>query len=439
VATYLLCSNPIHGHVGPVQAVGASLRDRGHRVIMLTGSRFEAGVREAGLEFRPLGPGADYDDRDVDSYLPDRGGKHGLALAQYDIQTIFVRPIPAQANAVREIVERDAPDAILVDGLFGGAVPMLLERRAARPPILALGVSPLAQTSRDVAPVGMGLPPSSTALGRVRNRTLNLLGHRVLFRQTQRLAQEMVASASAPGTPQLRAPIMDLSRLVDRFLQLSPAEFEYPRSDLSANTTFVGALPVAAGGTAVPEWWPELDDDRPVVHVTQGTIDNRDFGRLVRPTIAALADLDVLVVVTAGGRDPESVGPVPANVRVARYLPYDLLLPKLDAFITNGGYGGVQQALSAGVPVIVAGDTEDKPEVAARVAWAGVGVNLRTGTPSPAAIATAVHEVLADERLRHRARELAAHMAEYDPYTAIERELAEAHLRDADDPVGKVR
>lgn len=426
MATYLLCSNPIHGHVGPVQAVGRSLRERGHRVILLTGSRFEDGVRAAGLEFAPLGPGADYDDRDVDSYLPDRGGKRGLALAQYDIQTIFVRPIPAQARAVRELVEREAPDAIVVDGMFGGVVPLLLEPRSSRPPILALGVSPLAQSSRDVAPAGMGLPPSSSPLGRLRNRTLNAVGQRVLFRPTQRLAREMVAEASPPGTPPLRAPIMDLSRLVDRFLQLSPVEFEYPRSDLSSNTTFVGALPVTPGDPAVPAWWPDLDDGRPVVHVTQGTIDNRDFGRLVRPTVEALADRDVLVVVTAGGRSAETIGPVPANVRVADYLPYDLLLPKLDVFITNGGYGGVQQALGAGVPVIVAGDTEDKPEVAARVAWAGVGVDLRTGTPRPEAIASAVRSLLADEGLRRRTRRLAAHMAAYDPYAAIARELSRA-------------
>ena len=32
-----------------------------------------------------------------------------------------------------------------------------------------------------------------------------------------------------------------------------------------------------------PPWWAELDGDRPVVHVTQGTIDNADLGRLVEP------------------------------------------------------------------------------------------------------------------------------------------------------------
>ena len=62
--------------------------------------------------------------------------------------------------------------------------------------------------------------------------------------------------------------------------------------------------------------------------------------------------------------------------------------------VTNGGYGAVQRALSMGVPLVVAGNTEDKPEVAARVAWTGAGVNLRTGTPTPSAVRAAVREVL---------------------------------------------
>lgn len=40
---------------------------------------------------------------------------------------------------------------------------------------------------------------------------------------------------------------------------------------------------------------------RPVVHVTQGTIANKDFGQLIAPTLRALADEDVLVVVSTGG------------------------------------------------------------------------------------------------------------------------------------------
>jgi UDP:flavonoid glycosyltransferase YjiC (YdhE family) len=113
-------------------------------------------------------------------------------------------------------------------------------------------------------------------------------------------------------------------------------------------------------------------------------------------------------------------------VRVADYLPYDRLLPLTDVYVTNAGFGGVQNALSEGVPLVAAGDTEDKPEVAARVGWSGAGINLYTGTPTAAAVRDAVQTVLGEPKYRVRARELATAIAGYDTLALIERELADA-------------
>ena len=110
-------------------------------------------------------------------------------------------------------------------------------------------------------------------------------------------------------------------------------------------------------------------------------------------------------------------------MRVAEYLPYDKLLPLCDVVVTNGGFGGVLQALRAGVPLVVAGDTEDKPEVAARVAWAGVGVDLKTGRPTASAVARAVADVLGQESFRERTAQMAAAISRLDTLDLIESEL----------------
>ncbi|HSZ35515.1 MAG TPA: nucleotide disphospho-sugar-binding domain-containing protein, partial [Acidimicrobiales bacterium] len=93
--------------------------------------------------------------------------------------------------------------------------------------------------------------------------------------------------------------------------------------------------------------------------------------------------------------------------------------------VTNGGYGGIQQALANGVPLVVAGDSEDKPEVAARVHWSGTGVNLRTGRPSPAMVAHAVRRVLERRSYHLRARALQTQIAASDPLGDISATLAE--------------
>jgi UDP:flavonoid glycosyltransferase YjiC (YdhE family) len=117
------------------------------------------------------------------------------------------------------------------------------------------------------------------------------------------------------------------------------------------------------------------------------------------------------VVVSTGGRPLDTLPPLPANARAAEYLPYDELLPKTSVYVTNGGYGGVQYALRYGVPIVTSGGKEDKPEVAARIAWSGVGRRIKSETPSSAAVGAAVRAVLGDPRYRASAQRIAASMA----------------------------
>jgi UDP:flavonoid glycosyltransferase YjiC (YdhE family) len=72
------------------------------------------------------------------------------------------------------------------------------------------------------------------------------------------------------------------------------------------------------------------------------------------------------------------------------------------------------------VPLVAAGATEDKPEIANRIAWSGVGLNLNTQTPAPERIRAAVGDIVRDPRYRRRARAIAAEIARYDaPSTAV--------------------
>jgi UDP:flavonoid glycosyltransferase YjiC (YdhE family) len=70
----------------------------------------------------------------------------------------------------------------------------------------------------------------------------------------------------------------------------------------------------------------------------------------------------------------------------------------------------VQYALRYGVPVVTTSGQEDKPEVAARIAWSGAGRRLKTATPTPAAVDAAVRTVLHDPGYRARAQEISRSM-----------------------------
>jgi UDP:flavonoid glycosyltransferase YjiC (YdhE family) len=106
---------------------------------------------------------------------------------------------------------------------------------------------------------------------------------------------------------------------------------------------------------------------------------------------------------------------IPSNAIVEAFVPFTALMPHVDVMVTNGGFGGVQFALAHCVPLVVAGTTEDKPEVAARVAWSGAGINLATRSPAPDHIRRAVHQVLTDPCYRQRAGEIRNEIAASDP------------------------
>jgi UDP:flavonoid glycosyltransferase YjiC (YdhE family) len=82
---------------------------------------------------------------------------------------------------------------------------------------------------------------------------------------------------------------------------------------------------------------------------------------------------------------------------------FEWILPKVGVLVTNGGYGGVNQAMSFGVPLVTAGLTQDKADVNARVAWSGVGIDVATNAPTQHALRNAVRTVLDTHRYRLRA------------------------------------
>jgi UDP:flavonoid glycosyltransferase YjiC (YdhE family) len=99
---------------------------------------------------------------------------------------------------------------------------------------------------------------------------------------------------------------------------------------------------------------------------------------------------------------------------VEAFVPFKPLLPYVDVYVTNGGFGGVQFALANGVPIVAGGTTEDKPEIANRIAYSGVGINLKTNKPTPEQVRTAVTTILTNPQYRHKAQNIQTELSHHD-------------------------
>ncbi|OCT48659.1 glycosyltransferase, mgt family [Cladophialophora carrionii] len=396
---------PIYGHVERMLKVAKGLVQRGFSVTVLTGSAFKKAVEITGSKFVLTGGKADYQANAVfDSFAPGLQGAHGIH------RSLLIDVIEDQHKVLQTLLEQaystgNEKVVFLQSCLYFGTSGLILGAPGLKPTgVIGIGHTSLTCSSIDTGPMGSGLPPDSSVEGRARN-VQGQQKFEEAMAPVQNRYEELLRSL---GATKEKVPFyFDAAvNLPDLFLQMSVPSLEYPRS-----TGTEGDL---------PSWWDEVVQHRKkLVVVSQGTL-NINVTDLIIPTCEAMKDKDVLVVAVIHQIERIEAFTVPDNVRVARYLPFNELFKHTDVLVSNAGYGTVQQALFCGVPMVLAGVGEDKPETCARAAWAGVAVNLKCLRPTVEQLREAVDEVLSVPKYRVRGKELAEEYRQYDTIVEIE-------------------
>ena len=420
----LIVATPLTGHLNPLLAIGHTLMNEGCKVLGLSANIMRDRFERLGAPFRAFPGRADVDLSDRDAVFPEwKTIPPGPGRLRFALEHVYIDAIRAQHQGMQRVLEEFPADVILGDNFLFGVLPLLLGLRSKRPAIVLCGTMLLHCRRDDGGPHFAGLPPATSDAQREKYAAIAKEHDRVIYDPVRRYLNDSLAGlGAAPLSTDLFHAMVALP---DAYLQLTVPSFEFPREKLPASVHFIGTPPIMPRQAPLPSWAHELDGSCKVVLVTQGTLSNFDFSQLVEPTLKALAsEPDVLVVITTGGRPVNAIrGPVPANARVATYLPFEWLLPKVDVLVTNGGYGSVNQALSFGVPLVTAGLTEDKADVNARVAWSGVGIDLATNYPTPQALREAVYAVLENPNYSSRASSMAAEHGKIDTRSEIIRIL----------------
>ena len=417
---FLFAAPPIVGHVNPLLSVVRMLIARGHTATMITGAGFRPAVESSGAAFEALPSEVDtaFIDRSVPVLRAMQPGAERLLL---QLTTRFIDAVPAQHATLDKVLSRGGFDAVVAGSMFFGALPTMMRRDTGRTKVICCGMTFLTTERDDEAPICAGIPPAITFEQRVAALAARREADAALWLPLMERMDARLAEVGAGPAGATFGNVM--AERADLFLQPSVPGFEYPRAAMPAGVRFVGPLPIPPSDLPDPDWIGDLDDGRRVVLVTQGTVANEDLEELIAPTLTALADAsDLLVVVSTGGRDPSRLrGPLPANARVARFLPFDRMLRKVDALVTNAGFGTVSAALAAGVPIVAAGQTEDKAEISARIEWSFAGIDLRTSRPTPTAVRHAVQLVLDGPGCRASAARLARECLAYDASVLVPR------------------
>lgn len=332
----VLCtSTPGTGHVSALAPVARALRDRGHQVRWAVAPDGGAAVGDMGFEWSPAG-------------LTARARRELVADALGEIMR-------------RPIAERRGP---LFAALFA---------RAAGPVM-----------QRDLTPI----------IDRVRPD--------VVLREPSELAA--VPMAAARGIPLVTVafsgelPERARGEVLDDLGPLWEAEgLDEPSWAATYGALYLHPFPVSFGqrpdaavvrpirrdrgvpSTEPAPWFATLGTERPFVYVSSGTeVPSGMFPW--REVIAALGGMDLDAVATIGPHiDPAGLGPVPANVRVERFVPQADLLHRTSAVVSHGGAGTVLGAAAHGQPQVVVPLFADQWENGLAVTEAGCGIVLEPG------------------------------------------------------------
>ena len=419
---------PFDGHFKPLTGIAVRLRELGHDVRWYAGASYAGALRELDLPHAPFVRAQEVNGDTIAESFPERARLRGLKLIAFDFEHIFAANCEAHFLDLAELHAAEPFDALIADeGLY--AMQLVKERLGV--PVYAVAVSPMMGNSRDTPPNFFGLKPARTPIGRLRDRVVDAMVSRTM----KPGAATYNAMLARLGVAPLAHPrdFFDVPTVVaEKLFQSGVPGFEYPRSDLPANVRFVGPLlPHPRAIARDFEATDRLDAAASVIVVSQGTVDNKDHGKLLAPAIEALAGTEHQVVAVTGGCGTDALRErFPAdNVIAEDFVDFARVFERTRLFICNGGYGSTMLALANGVPILAAGTREGKNDINARIDHFGVGIDLRTERPTARAIAKGVRRILCDDRYVTRAAALRDELRGYDPLDLITRELGSAGAR----------
>ena len=407
----LFANFPADGHFNPLTSLAVHLQQLGCDVRWYTSVKYAEKIRQMDILHYPFQKALDVSD--VHNAFPERDRIKGkIAKLSFDIINAFILRAPEYYADIEDIYQKFPFDIMISDCAFT-VIPFVKDKLNV--PVISIGVLPLTETSVDLPPSGLGMTPSGSFFGKVKQRILRYVAEKVLFRKPNQVMRQLLESH---GIDSLGVGIFDLLiRKSSLLLQSGTPGFEYKRSDMSSNIRFIGSLLPYTTKKYATQWFDSrLNEYEKVVVVTQGTVE-RDIEKLLVPTLEAFQNSDTLVVATTGGSGTDELRKrfPAANLIIEDFIPFADIMPYADAYITNGGYGGVMLGIEHHLPLVVAGVHEGKNEINARIGYFQLGINLKTEKPTPAQLRAATAEVIGNAVYKKNVIALAQEFSGYNP------------------------
>lgn len=353
------------GSVFPFIWLGRKLIERGHRVTMITSPLYEAGARQAGLEF--LAPDGDELETmlaDPAMWMPGGGTRVGFIHAG--------KAAKSYCAAVEKVfTEQGKPDLLLAPMVAFGA---RLAREKHQIPLITVHLHPAAMMSAAEVPL---VYPSIRLL-------------RVLPYWLRRACFALPSPFDQFALPAVRQACLEVGvtpprRLwktwhhsPDGVLALYPDWYGRPQRDWPHNT-FQWDFPLEDMAQEFPlesKLAQFLDaGEKPVLFTAgSGHLHARAFFETATKLVTH-AGCRAVFLTKALDQVPAEL---PDSIFVSAYAPFSQLLPRSRLMVHHGGIGTLSQCIKAGVPQLIVAMSLDQPDNAERIEKIGVGLGMKS-------------------------------------------------------------
>jgi hypothetical protein len=337
---------PHWSHYEKIAKIAVALADLGYAITFITGRIFENDVKSLhpNITFWPMyGKPDKFTEEDYELLKSFEPGSAAEGL--FMMKKGLIDGISDQHKTLQQVFQdhknrynESKPLISLYDLPFVGHHPILLGSPGVKPDA-SFGISnhPLTLDSKDSFPFYMGKAPDTGPRAETTHREANRPEH--MDYATREVSKAYWEKLRELGTTQeYNWHIYHaMSALPDHLMSLGIPDFEFPRNDLRDNIHYFGGFKTKETepklGIDLPAWWGDViagkNGGKKIVAVSQGTL-AADLTDLLIPTLEALKDRsDILIVATTVAVEVDDLqhGVVPDNARVAKFVPYDTLLP----------------------------------------------------------------------------------------------------------------
>jgi MGT family glycosyltransferase len=172
-----------------------------------------------------------------------------------------------------------------------------------------------------------------------------------------------------------------------------------------------------------PEWFTTFPRRRPAVYFTIGTVESaydRGFFSIAADAVRAAPEIEAVMTVCYDGPDIGKMN-IPKNLRIEKYVPNALIVPRVDLVVHHGGFSTTLDCLMNGKPSIVIPFEGDQNENGRRLSYLKAGYRMRYKDLTARNLKKAIFKVLEDRSIAGRSREIASSLERHNgPETAAD-------------------